>query len=70
LVSDKPQGVEGFKQDVRQCMEVTAYAKARLDSIGWNNFVNPWSNTIVIDKPNDAICNYWSLACEGGIKHT
>jgi len=45
-------------------MEVTAYAKARLDSIGWNNFVNPWSNTIVIDKPNDAICNYWSLACE------
>ncbi|NLU26695.1 MAG: histidine decarboxylase [Hungateiclostridium thermocellum] len=63
------KGVEGFKQDVRQCMEVTAYAKARLDSIGWNNFVNPWSNTIVIDKPNDAICNYWSLACEGDKAH-
>jgi len=23
----------------------------------------------VIDKPNDAICNYWSLACEGDKAH-
>lgn len=63
------KGVEGFKQDVKQCMEVTEYAKARLDSIGWNNFLNPWSNTIVIDRPNDTICNYWSLACEGDKAH-
>lgn len=65
----KRKGVEGFRQEVKQCMEVTQYAKTRLDSIGWENFLNPWSNTIVIAKPSDDVCNHWSLACEGDKAH-
>lgn len=65
----KRKGVKGFKKEVTQCLEVTQYAKAALDSIEWKNYLNPWSNTIVIDKPDDDVCNYWSLASEGDKAH-
>lgn len=65
----KRKGIEGFKQEVKQCMDVTQYAKTRLDLIGWKSSLNPWSNTIVINKPDDDICDYWSLASEGDKAH-
>lgn len=65
----KRKGIQGFKEEVKRCLEITQYAKRHLDLIGWENFINPWSNTIVIQKPNDEICNYWSLACEGNKAH-
>jgi len=65
----KRKGFKVFKQEVKNCLDITQYAKSKLDSIGWENFLNPWSNTIVIAKPNDKICDYWSLACEGNKAH-
>jgi histidine decarboxylase len=63
------KGINGFRDETKNCLENTEYAKRKLDNINWENSLNKWANTIVIKKPSEKICKFWSLACEGDKAH-
>jgi histidine decarboxylase len=62
-------GADGFRQRVRGCFEVADYARERLSAIGRRAWRHPYSNTVVFDRPPDAIVRKWQLAVKGDIAH-
>lgn len=63
------QGRNGFAEWARQCMDATRYAVGALTKVGWHAWANPWSNTVVIRRPSDALARRWHLAVTGDIAH-
>jgi len=65
----KKYGREGISELVNYCMKTTDYALQKMQEIPWNSWKNPFSNIVVIDRPNDALIKKWQLATEGKIAH-
>ncbi|MDB6081314.1 MAG: hdc [Chlamydiia bacterium] len=68
-MSIKKYGHSGIKKMVEHCLEMTQYAICKLTENGHTAWANPYSNTVVIDKPSDALIKKWQLATEGSIAH-
>lgn len=62
-------GVSGFRARVRGCLEVAEYACDRLNAIGRNAWRHRNSNTVVFDRPSEAVIHKWQLAAKGDIAH-
>ena len=62
-------GREGLADMVRSCETLTKYAMKRLFEIDWPAWVNPFSNIIVIRRPQPELVRKWQLASERNIAH-
>ncbi|MFO0808848.1 MAG: histidine decarboxylase [Gemmataceae bacterium] len=62
-------GVDGFRRRVRGCFELADYALERLNAVGRNAWRHPYSNTVVFNRPSEAIVSKWQLAVKGDIAH-
>ena len=57
-VSDK-----GWTEQAQTILENTEYLKKELNRIGWPNWNNDHSNTVLFRRPSDAIVKKYNLAC-------
>ena len=57
-VSDK-----GWTEQAQAILENTEYLKKELNRIGWPNWNNDHSNTVLFRRPSDAIVKKYNLAC-------
>lgn len=57
-VSDK-----GWTEQAQAILENTEYLKKELKRIGWPNWNNDHSNTVLFRRPSDAIVKKYNLAC-------
>ena len=58
-------GIDGFKKDIEQCIEIAEYAVKKIDG-AWRN---QNSITVVIPRPPEKLCQKWQLASDGNISH-
>jgi histidine decarboxylase len=65
----KKYGKKGIQEMVNHCMGVASYAKLKLKEIEWQSWSNPFSNTIVIERPSEEVIEKWQLATEGKWSH-
>ncbi|NDG26286.1 MAG: histidine decarboxylase [Proteobacteria bacterium] len=65
----KKLGVQGLKDRVLNCMEMTEYTLKVLRQISWPAWCNPHSNIVVIKKPPVPLIEKWHLASEDNISH-
>ncbi len=65
----KKLGVQGLKDRVLDCMEMTEYTLKVLRQISWPAWCNPHSNIVVIKKPPAPLIEKWHLASEDNISH-
>ena len=62
-------GRRGFEQRVKAVLALTYYALERLNDIGWPAWANPFSNTIVLERPPREVTRKWQLAVKDDIAH-
>lgn len=65
----KTVGLDGFRDRVQSCMEVADYALERLNAVGRHAWRHPYSNTVVFDRPGQAVVRKWQLAVKDDIAH-
>jgi histidine decarboxylase len=65
----KTVGLDGFRRRVASCFEVADYAIGRLKELGRHPWRHRFSNTVVFDRPSEAIVNRWQLAVKREIAH-
>jgi histidine decarboxylase len=66
----RKKGVEGIKQDVRDCIATAGYLRDKLGEAGFTCRLNDLSCTVVLERPlDDAFILRWQLACENDIAH-
>jgi histidine decarboxylase len=58
-----------FSEEVAACLQNAHNLYDRLQEIGYHPLLNPFSNTVVFDKPPIDICRKWQLATEGNLAH-
>ncbi|KJE90702.1 serine decarboxylase [Capsaspora owczarzaki ATCC 30864] len=64
------KGKSGFAKDTHQCLTRAALLNKRLRDAGVSSMLNPMSNTVVFERPDEhAFVKKWQLACEGNIAH-
>lgn len=59
------KGMEGFAQDIKQCLELAEYLTMKLPNAWKNNK----SITVVFPRPSKYLVNKWQLASQGNISH-
>lgn len=62
-------GEGGFRERARRCLELAEYARGKLVAAGANAWRHPHANTVVFDRPADAVVRKWCLATEGRLAH-
>ncbi|WP_439621875.1 histidine decarboxylase [Gemmata sp.] len=62
-------GAEGFRTRARRCLELADYACEKLTAAGARAWRHPHANTVVFDRPADAVVRKWHLATEGPLAH-
>lgn len=62
-------GLDGFRQQVRSCLEVADYAVQQLNQIGYHAWRHPYANTVVFDRPPLQVTQKWQLAPHHAITH-
>lgn len=62
-------GKEGLLNRAKKGMEIAAYAVKALQNIGINAWRNPYSLTVVFNRPSDELCAKWQLASENEWSH-
>jgi histidine decarboxylase len=62
-------GFDGLRQRAHAARAVAAYAKARLDELGWIAFRHPHAFTVILKTPPQPIARKWSLAGANGWSH-
>jgi histidine decarboxylase len=62
-------GIDGFREQIQQCLEVADYAVAQLNKIGRNAWRHKYSNTVVFDRPSLEVTSKWQLAPNQNITH-
>jgi histidine decarboxylase len=62
-------GEEGFKREVRECMAKAAWAVERFMANGINAWMNPYSITVVFERPPEAVLSNWQIAVQGNRAH-
>lgn len=65
----KTVGLDGYRRRVRECFGVADYAVGRLTAAGCHAWRHPYSNTVVFDRPAEAVVRKWQLAVNDGIAH-
>lgn len=65
----KKHGMEKFKSDAHACLENARYLHGRLQSEGVCAFLNPYSNTVYFNKPDEEVVRKWQLSCSGDTAH-
>lgn len=60
---------DGFRARIRGCLEVADYACDRLNAVGRHAWRHPYANTVVFDRPSEAVVRKWQLAVQGDISH-
>jgi histidine decarboxylase len=65
----KMGGYNGLKARYEEALSLAKNTTKELKKIGWVAWKNPNTITVVIDKPNHAICQKYQLAVEGDIAH-
>ncbi|MCL4374250.1 histidine decarboxylase [Patescibacteria group bacterium] len=58
----KTRGRTGFAREANGCVARAQYLAQRLKQIGWDHFINPFSNIVLLKKPAPSICKKWQLA--------
>ncbi len=59
----KSVGDKGWSEQAQTLLENTEYLKKELTRIGWPNWNNDHSNTVLFRRPSDAIVRKYNLAC-------
>ncbi len=59
----------GYKRIMASCIENAQYAVEKLKTLGINAWRNPFSITVLFDRPNPSLVSRWQLACQGEISH-
>jgi histidine decarboxylase len=59
----KNVGDKGWTEQAKKILESTEYLKKKLKSIGWPNWNNDHSNTVLFRRPSDAVVRKYNLAC-------
>ena len=54
---------KGWTEQAQAILENTEYLKKELNRIGWPNWNNDHSNTVLFRRPSDAIVKKYNLAC-------
>lgn len=62
-------GREGLGRLVEESLQMTQYTLAALRAIDWPAWVNPYSNIVVIARPDESLIRKWQLATEGERSH-
>lgn len=63
-------GQERIKKDAWRCIQLAHKVQQRISSAGVECWVNQYSITVVLKKPEDAdFVDAWQLACQGNICH-
>lgn len=62
-------GSGGLAHNAKTCVALAVKAKEKIEAAGWPCWMNPWSNTVVLKRPNAAVCSKWQLAVEGDQAH-
>ena len=65
----KREGLEGFKQKVKDCLELAEYARKKIKAIGYRAWRNKFSTTVYFDRPPKKIVDKWQLAPYEEIAH-
>jgi len=55
-------GIEGFTEQAAGMLERAAWLKDELDTLGWQAWLEPMSNTVYFTRPPQEICEKYSLA--------
>lgn len=63
------KGVEGLRNDVKQCIENAQYLQKLFLDEGVKCMLNPFCTTVVFPKPSEKVVQKWQLACSGNIAH-
>lgn len=58
-----------FSQEVISCLENAHYLHQRLEEVGIESLLNPFSTTVVFIKPSQKMVNKWQLATLGERAH-
>ncbi len=59
----KTVGDSGYTEQAKQLMENTEYLKKQLKKMGWPNWNNEFSNTVLFRRPSDKLVRKYNLAC-------
>jgi histidine decarboxylase len=62
-------GVDGLRVRADHCRKLAAYAKARLDELGWESFRHDLAFTVVLRSPPAQVLGRWVLASTDGWSH-
>jgi histidine decarboxylase len=62
-------GIVGLRERAEHARLVAAYAKKRLDDIGWPSFRHEHALTVVLKVPADQVRRKWTLATAGEWSH-
>jgi histidine decarboxylase len=62
-------GLDGLRKHADAARAVAAYAKARLDELGWIAFRHPHAFTVILKTPPEPIGRKWALAGADGWSH-
>ena len=63
------RGLDGFRETVRECLDVAEYAVARFNDSGIPAWRNRNSVTVVFPRPSDNVVRKWQLAPYEDIAH-
>lgn len=63
-------GQDRIKEDALRCMKRAQNVREKIHSSGIDCWINPFSITVVMEKPEDTdLTSAWQLACQGNICH-
>ncbi|MFN6567410.1 histidine decarboxylase [Dendronalium sp. ChiSLP03b] len=58
-----------FKEEVLRCRQLAEYFQNKIAELGHFALLNPFSTTVVFERPEKLIEKRWQLACYGRIAH-
>ncbi|HBB31152.1 MAG TPA: histidine decarboxylase [Cyanobacteria bacterium UBA8803] len=64
------RGYEGFAKEVEFCLQNAQYMFEQLKSINYPCLLNPFSNTVLFQKPSQSLIQKWQLATIDNWAHT
>jgi histidine decarboxylase len=65
----RKHGVEGLGRRAQQARQLAAYAKSRLDDLGWVSYRHDHAFTVVLKTPPEPVLRKWVLATHNGWSH-
>jgi len=63
------KGMDGFREDIYQCLYRAQWFTNLMKSKGINAWINNYSITVIFPRPSDKLIKKWALATENEISH-